>query len=202
VTGQEEEGASALDPELRARLEALMEEGREFFHDFDLEVRSREWHPFVPADYEKVLGALLPLRSPGARFLEWGSATGVIAIMADLLGFEAYGIEIDRQLVAKARELAARFDSGARFAEGSYLPQGYVWRDPSGDTRLATIGVGDSGYLALGHPLEDFDLVFAYPWHGEEPVMRDVFRRYGGERSKMLINRGREGFELVSARRA
>jgi hypothetical protein len=186
----------SIDPVLRARLDALMEEGRDIFERFDLEVRQHQWHPFVPADYEKVLAALLPLRSPGARFLEWGSATGVITIMADMLGFEAYGIEIDRDLVEIARGLAQRFDSGARFAAGSYLPQGYVWRDPTGDTRLATIGIGESGYLDLKRPLEDFDLIFAYPWHGEEPVVHDVMRTYGRRDAKLLVNRGREGFQL------
>ncbi|MDP9348996.1 MAG: hypothetical protein M3P24_07635, partial [Gemmatimonadota bacterium] len=84
-----------LDAALRARLDALLEEGWELWDRFDSEVRRRSWHPFVAADYERVLQALLPLRAPGLRFLEWGSATGVITIMADLLGFDAYGIELD-----------------------------------------------------------------------------------------------------------
>ena len=92
-----------VDPELRARLQALLDEGWEIWDRFDNEVRQRHWHPFVAADYERVLQALLPLRAPGLRFLEWGSATGVITIMADLLGFEACGIELDPSLVRHAR---------------------------------------------------------------------------------------------------
>src|SRR5512141_877538 len=114
-----------LEPELRVRLGTVMEEGREFWGDFDRQVRQREFHPFVPANYDRVLRTLLRVRAPGLRFLEWGSATGVITIMADLLGFEAFGIEIDAELVAYARDLARRHGSRARFAAGSFLPTGY-----------------------------------------------------------------------------
>ncbi len=181
------EGSQHLDPDLRRRLEALMEEGREFWGDFDRQVRQREFHPFVPANYENVLDTLLRLRAPGLRFLEWGSATGVITIMADLLGFDAYGIEIDGELVAVARDLARRHGSGARFAAGSFLPTGYRWRGPDNDGRLGTLGIGESGYLQLGHPLEDFDVVYGYPWSGEEPIMHDLMARYGRPGARLII---------------
>lgn len=194
--------AAALDPALRSRLAALMEEGRDFWHRFDHEVRQDSWHPFVPADYDAVLETLLPLRAPGLRFLEWGSATGVITIMADLLGFEAYGIELDPALVETARELAARHGSAARFEAGSFLPTGYRWRPPTGDGRIGTIGVGASAYPAVGHPLEDFDLVFAYPWGGEEGMMRDLMRSYGGRGARLLLHGVEEREAAARARRA
>ncbi len=176
-----------LEPALRARLTSLFDDGMEIWSRFDVEVRQKEWHPFVPADYERVLETLLPLRAPGLRFLEWGSATGVITIMADLLGFEAYGIEIDAALVATARELAARYASRAHFAEGSFLPAGYRFRPGDRNARLGSIGEGASGYLALHHALEDFDLVFGYPWEGEAPVMLDVFERYASPHARFLL---------------
>lgn len=184
--------AAPLDPALRSRLSALVEEGRDFWDRFDHEVRQENWHPFVPADYDAVLEMLLPLRAPGLRFLEWGSATGVITIMADLLGFEAYGIELDPALVETARELAARHGSGARFAAGSFLPTGYRYRPPTGDGRIGTIGDGPSAYPMLGHPLEDFDVVFAYPWGGEEAMMHDLMRCYGGRGAKLLLHGAEE----------
>jgi hypothetical protein len=167
---------------------SLCEEGWEIWDRFDSSVRQHGFHPFVAADYECVLHALVALRGPGQRFLEWGSATGVITIMADLLGFEAYGIELDRELVGIARGLAERYDSGARFAVGSFLPAGYRWRPSTGDGRLGTIGDGVSAYPELGHPLEDFDLVYAYPWSGEEPLMLDVMRCYGGKGARLLLH--------------
>ena len=183
-------GAAALDPELRARVHALCEEGWEIWDRFDAQVRQQAFHPFVAADYQVVLDALLPLRGPGLRFLEWGSATGVITIMADLLGFEACGIELDRDLVTQARALARRTGSDARFAAGSFLPTGYQWRDRGGDGRLGTIGHGDSGYLELGMPLEDFDVVFGYPWAGEEAMMLDLMKVHGRPGARFLLHSG------------
>lgn len=182
------EGRRELDAALRARLDALMDEGWEIWDRFDREVRRRNWHPFVAADYAKVLEALLSVRAPGRRFLEWGSATGVVTIMADLLGFEAYGIELDRELVGIARGLAERHGSRARFAVGSFLPAGYRWRPSTGDGRLGTIGDGASAYPELGHPLDEFDVVYAYPWGGEEPMMHDLMRCYGGRDARLLLH--------------
>jgi len=182
--------AAEVDPALRERLHQVAEEGRDIWDRFDMEVRQKDFHPFVPGDYEVVLRTLAQLRAPGLRFLEWGSATGVITIMADLLGYEAYGIELDGRLVEVARELARRHGSGARFAAGSFLPAGYRYRPRNGDGRLGTIGVGESGYRALEHPLDDFDLVYAYPWGGEEPMMLDLMRAYGARDARLLLHTG------------
>jgi hypothetical protein len=179
-----------VTPELKRRLDSLQDEGWALFDRFDREVRNHRWHPFVAADYHRVLDTLATLRTPGARFLEWGSATGVITVMADLLGFDACGIELDGELVAVSRDLARRYDSGARFAEGSFLPAGYRWRPKGGDGRSGTIGEGTSGYLVLGRPLDDFDLVFGFPWDGEEPMMLDLMRAYGRPGALLLIHNG------------
>jgi hypothetical protein len=156
-----------LDPRLRVRLAELQDEGQELWNRFDIEVRQREW----------------------------GSAMGVNTILADLLGYEAYGIEIDPGLVATARALAARFDSRAVFAVGSFLPAGYTWRSASGDSRLGTIGQAPSAYYELGHALDDFDVVFGYPWSGEEPIMHDVMRRYGRRGARLLMH-GAAGVQI------
>jgi hypothetical protein len=111
-----------LDPELRRRIAALSDEGWEIWERFDVDVRRNDWHPFVPADYERVLEALVAQRGPGLRFLEWGSATGVITIMADLLGYEAWGIELDPALVEVARGLASRYGSAGAVRGGELHP--------------------------------------------------------------------------------
>lgn len=185
-----------MDSRLRARLTALCDEGWDIWSRFDTEVRGHEWHPFVAADYESVLHALLALRAPRLRFLEWGSAVGVITIMADLLGYEACGIELDADLVRTARDLASRYESHARFAVGSFLPEGYEWKPRSGDGRLGTIGRGPAGYAELGHPLADFDVVFAFPWTGEEPLMHDLMRRHGGRQARLLLYGVSAGVEI------
>lgn len=176
------------DPTLLARLDALCADGWAVWERFDRTVRASGFHPFVAADYDAVRAALLALRPPGRRFLEWGSAIGTITIMADLMGFDASGIELDASLVTTARELAARHGSKARFVAGSFLPAGYRWRSRAGDARTGTIGDGPSGYLQLGHALDDFDVVFGYPWSGEAPLMLDVMARYGRPDALLLLN--------------
>ncbi len=182
-----------IDPALRTRLAELSAEGWELWERFDIEVRQRGFHPFVAADYEKVLETLIALREPGLRFLEWGSATGVITIMADLLGFEAYGIELDPGLVRIARELAQRYQSRARFTVGSFLPTGYEWKPKHSDLRVRYIGSGISAYPEMGHPLDDFDLVFGFPWGGEAALMLDLMRCYGSPDARLIIHDVEQG---------
>lgn len=154
---------------------------------FQAVVRQYGWHPFVPARYEPVEQALASLRRPHLRFLEWGSANGTITIMADMLGFAAFGIELDPQLTLLARDLAKRFGSAAQFVTGSFLPDDYRWESATGDRRLGTIGHGASAYPMLRRPLDKFDVVYAYPWGGEEPIMLDIMRRYGRKDAYLLL---------------
>jgi hypothetical protein len=174
-----------LDAALNTRLAELCSAGWDIFERFDTEVRDKRFHPFVAAEYEKVLAALIEHRREGQRFLEWGSASGVITIMADLLGYEACGIELDDSLVQTARELAARFNSNARFVAGSFVPAGYAFSPK--DTESAWIGDGPGGYLALGRGLDDFDVVFGFPWPGGDGMMLDLMRRYGGADALLLM---------------
>lgn len=176
-----------LDEALRGRLTALCAEGWAVWDRFDEEVRGHHFHPFVAANYEDVVDALMQYRGPGLRFLEWGAATGVITIIADLLGFDAYGIELESSLVATARALATKFDSRARFAAGSFLPSGYEWRSRDGDKRIGTLGIGPSAYRELGYALDDFDVVFGYPWDGEQELMLDLMSRYGRADAILLL---------------
>ncbi|HYD54191.1 MAG TPA: hypothetical protein VEA99_16260 [Gemmatimonadaceae bacterium] len=178
---------TSTDVTLHARLDALCSEGRAFWRRFDATVRDHAFHPFVAADYDVVRGALLSLRAPGRRFLEWGSASGIITIMADLMGFEACGIEADAALVDAARATAARHGSRARFAQGSFLPAGYEWRSADGDPRTGTLAAAYPGYPQLGLEPREFDVVFGYPWDGEAPVMRDVMQRCGRGDALLLL---------------
>jgi hypothetical protein len=184
---QQEQDTRELDAELRARIEQVCEEGRAHFDRFQREVRGERWHPYIPIDYDLILRSLVPLRQPGRRFLEWGSATGVVTVIADLLGFDACGIELDAELVEVARALAAKHGSSARFAAGSFIPAGYRWQPADGDARLGTIGEGRPAYAELGLGLADFDVVYGYPWAGERPMMIDLFRSEGRAGARLLV---------------
>ena len=89
-------------------------------------------------------------------------------------------------LVTTARALATRFASQAQFVTGSFLPTGY--RRLGGDDASDTIGDGPSGYLQLGRALDDFDVVFGYPWDDDAPLMHDLMRQYGRPDALLLLN--------------
>ena len=185
--------SAANDTILRARLDAVCADGWAIWERFDRTVREREFHPFIAADYDVVRRALLALPGRGRRFLEWGSASGVITVMADVIGFEAYGIELDASLVRTAREFAVRHQSQAKFVAGSYLPTGYRRPGPVGPRDAEKTGDGPSGYLQLGLALDDFDVVFGYPWGGEAPMMLDLMRQYGSPDALLLLHDTNEG---------
>lgn len=179
-----------MEDALLAKIKRVIAEGSEIARAFERDVRREGWHgwhPFVAADYNVVLDQLLELRQPGASLIELGSAIGVIAIMADLLGFDACGIEIDESLVAVARRLADKYQSKARFAQGSFLPSGYEYRAPNGDRRIGTLLKGVSAFPQLGRSLNDFDIVFAYPWEGEAPILKDLMKRCGRSDARLIL---------------
>ena len=178
---------------MHARLASACAAGWAVWERFDRTVRERDFHPFIAADYDVVRAALLAYRQPGLRFLEWGSASGVITILADIMGFDAYGIELDGRLVTMARELARTLESGATFTAGSFLPSGYRWRARNGAEDMGKTGTGPSGYLQLGRALDDFDVVFGYPWSGEAPMMLDLMRQYGRRGALLLLNDTNDG---------
>src|SRR4051812_41299195 len=65
---------------------------------------------FVPGDYVGAYRVLRALSGSGLvrgnRFCEWGSGYGVVTCLAAGLDYEAYGIEIEGELVDAARRLA------------------------------------------------------------------------------------------------
>mgnify|MGYP006180718849 CR=1 FL=1 len=69
-----------------------------------------------------------------------------------------------------------------------------------GDPRLGTIEPGPPGYTELGRELPDFDLVYGYPWAGEDGIMLDVMRRRGRDGAKLLLNRGSDGIHTYEVK--
>ena len=111
----------------------------------------------------------------GRRFIEWGSGVGVVSCLAALGGFDAVGIEIETSLVDIAEELAADHGIAVQFARGSFVPPGAEPSiDLAGDVAWLSTE-GDDGYAELELEPDDFDVVFAYPWPGEEQVIFDLF---------------------------
>jgi len=166
-----------------------------------MEEEQRESIPaFVPSDFEEVYRALLQIYhtriATGRRFAEWGSGAGVVACMASMVGFDAVGIEIEPLLVDIAESLAGQFGIAAQFVCGSFVPPGAEpLVDLSGEvTWLRTDAADAYGELELDP--DDFDLVFAYPWPGEEQLIFDLFEHCAAVGTLLLTYHSQDGIRL------
>jgi hypothetical protein len=118
---------------------------------------------FVPSDYAFVWRMLTAL--PPGRFCEWGSGFGIITGLAEMLGHEACGLEIDPRLADAARQLLADFQLNA------------------------PIELGD--YLLSDRPA---DVYFVYCWPGKIGETEKHFERIAPAGSKLLISYGENSF--------
>jgi hypothetical protein len=116
--------------------------------------------------------------------------------LAETLGFDAVGIEIEPLLVQMAESLAAEYGLDVQFACGSFIPPGV---EPHID-HLASIAWlttdGPNGYSELDLDPDDFDVVFAYPWPGEEQVVFDLFAECAAVGALLLTFHGQDGVRL------
>jgi hypothetical protein len=155
---------------------------------------------FVPSDFQLVYRALVALETrrlaAGRRFVEWGSGLGVVACLAESLSFDAAGIEIEPRLVGMARMLAADHGFAPQFVCGSFVPRDAeprIERLPE-IAWLATNG--PEAYSELELDPDDFDVVFNYPWPGEEQVIFDLFAHYAAVGTLLLTYHGQDGLRL------
>lgn len=155
--------------ELFAEAAKIWEENESDFHFRD----------FIAADYERVYQAQAMLRDQCETFLEWGSGLGAITSSAGLLGYEAFGIEIDPKMLRRSQELADKYQSNAEFGYGSFVPNAYEWTGEFEDEFFKTIIDEQDAYDDLDMELRDFDLVYAYPWPGEREFFVDILRKFG-----------------------
>jgi hypothetical protein len=149
---------------------------------------------FVPSDFAAVYRSLRFIRdfhlACGNSFCEWGSGLGVVASLAAMLRFDAYGIEIDRQLFEASQQLAADFDLPTVFIHGSFVPPGSerildrAFTNQDGGLLLDT--QTDRSYEDLGLDIRDFDIIFTYPWPNDEPLIARLFSTYASRGALLL----------------
>jgi hypothetical protein len=157
---------------------------------------------FVPSDFDIVYHTLEAIAenniSPGNVFCEWGCGIGAIAMLAAMLEFQAYGIEIERSLVDESRILAEDFDLSVEFVAGSFIPQGgepIVEEHYTGEHCWLTSNVDDA-YPQLGLGPGDFDVVYAFPWPGEEHVIASLFDEFASVGAILLTYGQIEGVRV------
>lgn len=155
---------------------------------------------FVACDYVMVYRALAAVTdqrlAPGDMFCEWGAGFGVVTGLAALLGMASRGIEIHRDLVDEARLLLADHGIDAEIAHGSLIPDdGDALVDELAQQAWLRTGEG-SGYDELGLDAEDFDIVFAYPWPGDEELIDRLFEKYAAVGALLLTYHGMNDIRL------
>jgi hypothetical protein len=152
---------------------------------------------FVPSDFATVWPVLAALAAgdlaPGRLFCEWGSGFGVVAGLAAKLGFDAHGIEIEGDLVDASRRLLAAHHLDVALACGSFIPRG---GEPLAVIKAEMAWLltgGADGHALLGHDADDWDVVFAYPWPGEEHVVEQLFERFAADGALLVTHRSEKG---------
>lgn len=155
---------------------------------------------FVPSDYARAYGSLRAAArtgvAPGRAFCEWGSGFGVVACVAEMVGFDAVGIEVESRLVEHARQLASDYQLRARFVRGSFIPDGAdAFADTEGEVSWLNPETG-SGEAELGLEINDFDVIYAYPWPGEEHVIIRLFEHYAAVGSLLMTYQGQNGVRV------
>ena len=179
----------------------LPEEIAAFLKEADLRIddyvtrNAHEFNGFVASNYDTIYYALRAISEarlmPGNAFCEWGSGFGAVACLAAMLEYDACGIEIGRDLVDGARQLAEDFELPVEFVHGSFIPrQGVAQAEQAcadnSSQYFWLVTDADDAYEELGFEQDDFDLIFAYPWPGEELVIDDLFEAYAAEGALLL----------------
>ena len=181
------EGPEARISDTVARLIETCSRGWErFFADHDDHQAPR----FVPSVPERVFAVLAEVTTrhlpPKRVFCEWGSGFGTATCLAALLGYEAYGLEIDEELVRLSRAIARRLGIQVTMLCTSFLPAGYA-ASAGGDGVALVMPAsvrahhdtaearGPLRYDGMEIAIADIGLFFAYPWPEERALMRQLF---------------------------
>ncbi len=159
---------------------------------------------YVECDFDLVALALAEVverdLADGRLFVEWGCGFAVVTGIAALLGLDAVGIEAEEMLCVEGRKLMAKHAVQAEVWQGNFLPNGARRLAEDTDPLVSLTHSLPPAYELNQMGLDDFAIVFAYPWPGEEHFLRLVFDRYARSESLLLMYRGPYHIELYRKR--
>lgn len=163
-------------------IETLIEQSRQRIQCFQDRWDQPQIEQFVASDYELVFRVLRWIVEQrlmhGNRMLEWGCGFAVVAALASRLGLDVVGIEAEQRLLDEAQTTLAQFAAPVELVHGNFLPPGAEALSHRSDFPSLGHPV-PCGYQQIGADLDDFALVFGYPWPGEWTFHEAVFARYG-----------------------
>ena len=155
---------------------------------------------YVACDFRDVWRALSKLTASkiakGNTFCEWGCGFGIVTGLASQLGWDAIGIEAESFLVDQANRFLARNHLKGEILHGNFLPRGSERLAGSQSDHASLFHQVANAYEQHDLELDDYALVFAYPWPGEHHFLQEVFRHYAGEGALMLMFLGPYEIEL------
>lgn len=145
---------------------------------------------FVAADYELVHHALTWIRETqpmlGTRFLEWGCGFAAVSCLARSQDWSVFAVEAHADLISQARETIASWPAEVELFEGNFLPEDAD--ELAEEPTLPSLGHGGrSAYNVWQLGLDDFAIVYSYPWPGEDRFHEDVFDRYAAAGALLLM---------------
>ena len=191
----------AQQPMPGAAAEAFIEDAQERVERFIHARQTSEPIPsFVACDFvmvDRALQAIVEQRlTPGPVFCEWGAGFAVAAGLAAIHGLGSYAIEIHRDLVDQAGRLLRDHGIEVELAQGSLVPEG-------GDEIVDRMASQDwlktnehPAYDELEIDVSDIDLIFAYPWPGEEGLIEALFDAFAAHGALLLTYHGMNEMKL------
>ena len=194
---------SAPTVELPAAVHALLREADRRTEVFLNRTTFQPPGGFLAGDYALVYSALRQLEATegaaGKVFCEWGSGFGVITLLAATLGFRAFGIEVQEELVEEAQGLAEWAELSVEFAAGTFVPADAAPQagDEEGPSFLDN--AGPDGHELLGLSPTELDVVYCFPWPHEELLVERLFEECAAPGALYLTDRGDE--QLVAFRK-
>jgi SAM-dependent methyltransferase len=155
---------------------------------------------YVACDFRDVWRALAKVTASkiarGNTFCEWGCGFGIVTGLASQLGWEAIGIEAESFLVEQAKRFLARNHLKGEILHGNFLPRGSERLARSQSNHASMFHQVENVYEEHDLELDDYALVFAYPWPGEHHFLQEVFRHYAKEGALLLMFLGPYEIEL------
>jgi len=155
---------------------------------------------FVNSDFDTAWRTLAAVRDqlrPGDAFCEWGCGLGIVAALASIVGFDAHGIEIEPRLIDAGVDFLDDHDVSIELAAGSFIPAGSTESDAlTGDGDLGMRDESVPAYDELGLEIDDFDVIYIFPWPGEEHAALRLFERHAATGALLIVNHGMNGMSV------